>query len=227
MLQEASNTAKKRQRDFEVEKDENDEGFSIKNESSEEKNSIEEENGEEEEEEEEPVRKKFKKKENSHKNYIYQEFCAGDITNQVALKLAVVGSRSIEDYNKTWSIINESIKKIEKTTGAFVHTIVSGGAAGVDESAEGFAKWERYRFECHRPSKERIKSGDKSAYLERSKDIVDNSDFVLVIWDGKSKGTKYTMNLARKKKKTSTQPNANYGEYVDDLIFTLKEDDDK
>ncbi len=38
----------------------------------------------------------------------------------------------------------------------------------------------------------------KSAPLERNKEIVEICDMVVAIWDGKSRGTRYTIEYARK-----------------------------
>ncbi|MBQ6599911.1 MAG: hypothetical protein IJH79_20370, partial [Lentisphaeria bacterium] len=38
----------------------------------------------------------------------------------------------------------------------------------------------------------------RKAFLERNKQIVDRSDILLAVWDGKSRGTKNTLSYARK-----------------------------
>ena len=42
----------------------------------------------------------------------------------------------------------------------------------------------------------------KSAPLRRNKTIVENADIVVAIWDGESKGAKFTINYAKKIGKT-------------------------
>ena len=44
----------------------------------------------------------------------------------------------------------------------------------------------------------------RAAPIKRNEIMVDNADEVLVIWDGVSKGTQYTVNYAKKKNKKLT-----------------------
>ncbi len=73
--------------------------------------------------------------------------------------------------------------------------VISGGARGVDKTAEQAARsygletlilpadWERF---------------GKSAGFRRNHDIVGRADRVVAFWDGKSRGAKHTIDLARK-----------------------------
>lgn len=109
------------------------------------------------------------------------------------MKLGIVGSRSIPSLRflcKAMSQIDIDLKKVEK--------IISGGADGADEWAEWWAykhtipitvfhaKWNKY--------------GKQAGFL-RNIHIVENSDALIALWDGKSKGTKHAIDLAIKKKK--------------------------
>lgn len=67
-----------------------------------------------------------------------------------------------------------------------VEAIVSGGAKGVDTTAEKFAKSRNIPFFKFLPDWE--KSG-RAAGPARNRKMAQNADFLLLIWDGKSKGS--------------------------------------
>lgn len=106
------------------------------------------------------------------------------------MKVAVVGSRSVNHYDVVKAILNQ-----------YTFTqIISGGAKGVDTLAEQYSSeynlvkpmvilpnWNRY---------------NRGAGAVRNREIVDHSDFVIAIWDGKSKGTLISINYAKKQNKS-------------------------
>ena len=102
------------------------------------------------------------------------------------MKLLVVGSRSITNFDLTPYITAE------------VETIISGGAGGVDALAEQYADGHRLSKYIMRP---RYDLYGRGAPLKRNEQMVDLADAVLIIWDGQSKGTNYTLKYAQKKNK--------------------------
>jgi len=99
---------------------------------------------------------------------------------------AVVGSRNFHNYAVFCDILNNY--QFSK--------IVSGGATGVDSLAA------RYAQERNIPILE-IKPDYGShpgriAPIIRNKEIVNISDCVIVLWDGESPGTRFTLNYAFK-----------------------------
>ena len=74
----------------------------------------------------------------------------------------------------------------------------TGGANGVDLIAEKYADKHRISKLVLRPDYKRFGRG---APLKRNEVMVELSDSVLVIWDGKSKGTLYTIEYAKKNNK--------------------------
>lgn len=76
--------------------------------------------------------------------------------------------------------------------------IVSGGAKGADTYAREFAIKKGIRLIEHLP--DYAKYG-RAAPLVRNKLIVDACDKVLAFWDGKSRGTKFTLDYAESKGK--------------------------
>ncbi len=102
------------------------------------------------------------------------------------MKLAIIGSRSIKDIDIAPYIPDD------------VDMIISGGAKGIDSLAEAYADKHRISKVILRPNYKRY---GKGAPIIRNREIVDMADFVLVFWDGKSKGTKSTLDYGEKQGK--------------------------
>lgn len=103
------------------------------------------------------------------------------ITKPIVL---VCGSRSIQDVS-----IGRYIRP------SSCAAIVSGGANGVDTLVEQWAKRNKLEFIAFLPN---YKTFGKRAPLKRNEDMVNFSDVVIAFWDGKSHGTKYTIDYAKK-----------------------------
>lgn len=101
------------------------------------------------------------------------------------MRIAIVGSRDYPDPDH----IIEYVDGLPAGT-----VVVSGAARGVDRIAAAAARtrglevveypadWQTY---------------GKRAGMLRNSDIVDNADWVVAFWDGQSKGTKHTIQLAQ------------------------------
>ena len=76
-------------------------------------------------------------------------------------------------------------------------TIIHGGAIGADELVDGFAYMAGINREVIRP----ISVSNKIDYLFRNVEIVAKSDKILAFWDGKSSGTKFTIDYAKSRGK--------------------------
>ena len=105
------------------------------------------------------------------------------------MKLLIVGSRSIKDFDLSPHIP------------ADVDTIISGGADGVDSLAEKYADEHRLSKYIIRP---RYDIYGRAAPLKRNEQMVDMSDSVLIVWDGRSKGAQYTLKYSQKVNKPFT-----------------------
>ncbi len=105
------------------------------------------------------------------------------------MKLLIVGSRSIAEFDLSPYISSE------------VDTVISGGAEGIDSIAERYADPHRLSKYILRP---RYDIYGRAAPLKRNEQMVDMADAVLVIWDGRSKGTRYTLKYAKKTNKPVT-----------------------
>ena len=99
------------------------------------------------------------------------------------MPLAIIGSRDCPIFD-LGAYLNRSID-----------AIVSGGAKGAEAHAKYFAQ--RHGIKVIEFLPDYAKYG-KSAPLVRNKQIIDNCDEVLAFWDGKSRGTKYTIDYAEK-----------------------------
>ena len=102
------------------------------------------------------------------------------------MKLLIVGSRTIESFDLSPYIDAET------------DFIITGGAKGIDALAERYADSHRLSKTVMRPKYEKY---GKAAPLKRNEDMVDLADRILVVWDGKSKGTQSTVRYAKKKNK--------------------------
>ena len=75
---------------------------------------------------------------------------------------------------------------------------ISGGAEGIDSIAERYADSHNISKLILRP---KYNLYGRVAPIKRNEEMVNISDAVLIIWDGKSKGAKYTAEYAERKKK--------------------------
>lgn len=105
------------------------------------------------------------------------------------MKLAIIGSRNLE--------ISDLGKYIPKGVGE----IVSGGAKGIDTCARAFAMENGISLTEFLPD---YKSYGRAAPLKRNLEIIDYADEILAFWDGKSKGTEFVINKAKKQNKKVT-----------------------
>lgn len=108
------------------------------------------------------------------------------------MNLAVIGSRDFTNYGLFTRIMDKLLQK------KHISKIVSGGARGADKLAERYSQendipililpalWDKH---------------GKSAGYIRNHDIWKNSDLGIAFWNGKSKGTKHSFDIARKQGK--------------------------
>ncbi len=99
------------------------------------------------------------------------------------MKILIAGSRSITDFDLTPLIPSDAT------------VIVCGGANGVDRLAEEYADRHRISKIVLQPQYEKY---GRAAPLKRNEDMVNTCDMILVLWDGVSKGSQYTIEYAKK-----------------------------
>ncbi|MBQ2719197.1 MAG: hypothetical protein IJF73_03925 [Clostridia bacterium] len=105
------------------------------------------------------------------------------------MKLLIVGSRSLTSFDLSPHIPPD------------VDTVISGGAGGIDSLAEQYADAHRLSKCILRP---RYDLYGRGAPLRRNEQAVDMADAVLAVWDGRSKGTQYTLNYAKRRNRPTT-----------------------
>jgi hypothetical protein len=110
------------------------------------------------------------------------------MSTNVDVVVAVVGSRSFCNYGLLASILEEFRKDHPHIS------LVSGGAAGADRLAERYAKAHRLPMTVLKPD---WKTHGKKAGLLRNTDIVKSASHVFAFWDGKSPGTKDSIQKAQ------------------------------
>ena len=98
------------------------------------------------------------------------------------MKVAVIGSRSLR--------INDMRFYIPSAT----TEIVSGGAKGVDKAAEDFARKKELKYTEFLPEYEKYA---RAAPIRRNDKIIEYADLVVALWNSKSKGTQYVINLCK------------------------------
>ena len=100
--------------------------------------------------------------------------------------VAVVGSRGV----KSCAALTRRLAELEPAE------VVSGGAAGVDALAASWARAHGVPLTELRP--DYAAHGPTAATHVRNAEIVKRAALVLVVWDGKSKGTLSTLKAARR-----------------------------
>ena len=99
------------------------------------------------------------------------------------MKLAIIGSRSIESLD------------LDKYIKDKPDVVISGGAKGIDTIAWQWALENHIEIVVHRPD---YNAHGRWAALRRNDIIVNEADKVMAFWNGKSTGTKYVIDKAKK-----------------------------
>lgn len=111
------------------------------------------------------------------------------------MRLAVVGGRTFSDRTLCEFVLDEFCSVSETPV-----VIISGGAKGADNEAARYAFNNGLELIGHHAD---WSIGKQAGYL-RNITIVDDCDELVAFWDGKSKGTLHSINLAKKQGKTVT-----------------------
>lgn len=113
------------------------------------------------------------------------------------MNIAIIGGRDFDDYNKVKNVVLNYLEDAQTDIKSI--TVISGGAKGADTLAAKFA------HEFHLKINEIIPEWSKyqkAAGRMRNHDIIQESDVIFAFWNGQSKGTKHSISLAKKYKKT-------------------------
>lgn len=101
--------------------------------------------------------------------------------------LGIVGSRKFHDY----AVLCRVVEQVKGN----VSVIVSGGAKGADTLAEKYARENGIELIVY-PANWALYG--KSAGFRRNESIVAHADAVIAFWDGSSRGTLHTIELAKR-----------------------------
>lgn len=105
------------------------------------------------------------------------------------MKIAIVGSRNFNNYSFLADALNLFYIPDE---------IISGGAKGADTLADNYAENNGIKFTVFKADWNKY---GKSAGFIRNRSIVNAADMIIAFWDGKSRGTKDTIDKAATLKK--------------------------
>lgn len=115
------------------------------------------------------------------------------LSNEILLKMKIIiaGSRSFNDYQKLCQICDRELY------GKLSVEIVSGTANGADKLGEKYARVKGYSVK--RFPADWITYG-KSAGYKRNAQMAEYADALIAFWEGKSRGTKHMIDLAKRAK---------------------------
>ena len=100
--------------------------------------------------------------------------------------VGVVGSRDFKNYDYLEQKLTDAPFTIDK--------IISGGARGADSFAIKFAKRHDIVWDEFLPDHKKY----RHPYHHRNRLIAEASDCIVAFWNGRSTGTKYTIDYARR-----------------------------
>ena len=104
------------------------------------------------------------------------------------MKIAVIGGRNFQDKNHLGQVLSRVFSEGD--------TLISGGAKGADSLAENWARWMGFACLIFKPN---WKLHGRSAGFRRNHTLISQADKVIAFWDGASRGTAHSLELARKK----------------------------
>jgi predicted Rossmann fold nucleotide-binding protein DprA/Smf involved in DNA uptake len=104
------------------------------------------------------------------------------------MRVIIAGGRNFNDYER----LKSSCDKILSNQNDI--QIVSGNAKGADELGERYANEKGYGLNVYPAEWEKY---GKSAGYKRNVQMAENADALIAFWDGKSKGTKHMIDIAK------------------------------
>lgn len=111
------------------------------------------------------------------------------------MKIAIVGSRTFEDYDAMCSFVEEKLADMGCST---IEAVVSGGARGADILAERYAQKRGLQMIVF-PA-EWKKYGRRAGFI-RNVDIIRACDVCFAFWNGESRGTQHDIELCEQMNK--------------------------
>ena len=112
-------------------------------------------------------------------------------------KIIIAGSRDFSNYKLLKTECNNFINQYQSATEYLPYDdieIISGNARGADKLGEQYAK--EHNHKCDVMPANWNKYGKRAGYL-RNADMAKKAHALIAFWDGKSKGTKHMIELAK------------------------------
>lgn len=113
-------------------------------------------------------------------------------TKAQQIRLAIIGGRDFTNYE----YMKNSLAKLAQDV--TIIQVVSGGARGADSLGEQWANEQNIPINIFPAQWEKY---GRSAGFRRNKDIINNCDMVAAFWDGQSRGTENSIQLAKEQRK--------------------------
>jgi predicted Rossmann-fold nucleotide-binding protein len=115
------------------------------------------------------------------------------------MKLAITGSRAITDKDWVYAQLDNLLTELPRKP----NVVLSGGANGVDTICAEWAADRGIDFVLFKPyhlldNKARFET---KYFFTRNRQLVDNADLVVALWNSVSNGTKHTITYAERKGK--------------------------
>lgn len=107
------------------------------------------------------------------------------------MKTIIAGMRNYNNY--------ETMLKAIEACPWNISTVVLGGATGVDALGELWAQQNEIPCQLFPVTREQWNEFGKAAGPMRNRQMAENSEALLAIWDGKSRGTKNMIQTAKAK----------------------------
>ncbi len=105
-------------------------------------------------------------------------------------KVIIAGCRDFDDYNLLKEKVTEALKDIGGCE------IISGNAKGADALGERYAK--EHQIPLRLFPADWDKYGKRAGFI-RNTEMANNATHLIAFWDGKSKGTKMMLQIAKEK----------------------------
>lgn len=106
------------------------------------------------------------------------------------IKVIIAGGRDFNNYE----LLRQKMDSVLRNRQDEEIIIVSGKARGADALGERYADERGYRVSEHPADWDRF--GKAAGYI-RNKEMAKEADALVAFWDGKSRGTKHMIDLAR------------------------------
>lgn len=107
-------------------------------------------------------------------------------------RIIICGGRDFNNYE----LLKERCDYLLQFIPKWQLTIICGKARGADTLGEKYALENNLKIEYYPADWDKY---GKSAGFRRNKEMVDTATSAICFWDGKSKGTKHTIDLCKKK----------------------------